>query len=252
MIIIILLKTAQHRPFFTFPVAACWTRILSSGLAVETKENIIKKYLPPENCQELSPPLINPKVKRASPENSVRRDARIAQVQQQEGNTTEWTQTSCSQELPEELPTNKTSSASDREAGQSERQEKSPLVLEVGTPCGRLRYFIQRWKHFSFHKKILSYINGVSIPLCDLQKQTFIPSEPQSSKKENKVILNLIKQLVKGGTICPVSPKENQFISNIFTVPKPDGSHRLICSDGLAEKNFLPCLIQISTGIKCK
>nr|CAI5836120.1 unnamed protein product [Callosobruchus analis] len=88
MIIIILLKTAQHRPFFTFPVAACWTRILSSGLAVETKENIIKKYLPPENCQELSPPLINPKVKRASPENSVRRDARIAQVQQQLGAAT--------------------------------------------------------------------------------------------------------------------------------------------------------------------
>nr|CAI5850769.1 unnamed protein product [Callosobruchus analis] len=36
-------------------LAACWTRILSSGLAVETKGNIIKKYLPHENCQELSP-----------------------------------------------------------------------------------------------------------------------------------------------------------------------------------------------------
>nr|CAI5821341.1 unnamed protein product [Callosobruchus analis] len=44
-------------------LAACWTRILSSGLGVETRENINKKYLPPENCQELSlPPLSNPEV----------------------------------------------------------------------------------------------------------------------------------------------------------------------------------------------
>nr|CAI5825306.1 unnamed protein product [Callosobruchus analis] len=68
--------------------SACWTRILSPGLAVETKENIIKKYLPPENCQELSPPLINPEAKKASPENFVRRDARIAQLQQQIGAAT--------------------------------------------------------------------------------------------------------------------------------------------------------------------
>nr|CAI5859641.1 unnamed protein product [Callosobruchus analis] len=69
-------------------LAACWTRILSSGLAVETTENIIKKCIPPENCRELRPPLINPEVKRASPENSVRRDARIAQLQQQIGAVT--------------------------------------------------------------------------------------------------------------------------------------------------------------------
>nr|CAI5822534.1 unnamed protein product [Callosobruchus analis] len=56
VIIIILLKTAQHMPFFSplrWPPPA--TRILSSGLAVETKENIIKKYLPPENSLKDSP-----------------------------------------------------------------------------------------------------------------------------------------------------------------------------------------------------
>nr|CAI5838333.1 unnamed protein product [Callosobruchus analis] len=83
---------SDAKRLFSAPIqpelAACWTRILSSGLAVETKENIIRKYLPPENCQELSPPpspLINPELKRASPENSVCRDARIAQLQQQIG-----------------------------------------------------------------------------------------------------------------------------------------------------------------------
>nr|CAI5866738.1 unnamed protein product [Callosobruchus analis] len=308
VIIIILLKTAQHRSFFTSPVAACWTRILSSGLAVETKRKIIKKYLPPED-QEFSPPSfdqsgsprkilgrgkqriykslndigrllcdvqynepvsrrellclnLNKDFKEALKGSSIEKwlfgsnlDKTSKETAKELEKSTEHlkvpkenyrqlqgnlkhpflsrkgTQQSRHKlQLPDELPTYKTFSASDSEVGQSERQEKSPLVLEDGTPCGRLRYFLQRWKHFSSHKKILSYNNGVSIPLCDLPKQTFIPSEPQRSKKENKVILNLIKELVKGGTICPVSRKENQFTSNIFTVPKlrVDGSHGLV------------------------
>ncbi|CAH2012914.1 unnamed protein product [Acanthoscelides obtectus] len=64
-------------------LAACWSKILTTGLSAETKETLIKKYLPPENCQELQPPLINPEVKRASPVNAVRRDERIARLQQQ-------------------------------------------------------------------------------------------------------------------------------------------------------------------------
>nr|CAI5835700.1 unnamed protein product [Callosobruchus analis] len=52
---------SDAKQLFSAPIqpelAVCWTRILSSGLAVETKENIIKKHLPTENCQELSPPL---------------------------------------------------------------------------------------------------------------------------------------------------------------------------------------------------
>ncbi|VEN57182.1 unnamed protein product [Callosobruchus maculatus] len=119
-------------------LAACWTKILISGLATETKENLIKTYLPPENCQELSAPLINPEVKRASPENSVRRDARIAQIQQQEGSTAEWATTSCSQQPSEELSADQTFPASNWKAGQGQRQEVSSITLEVGTSCGRL------------------------------------------------------------------------------------------------------------------
>nr|CAI5830367.1 unnamed protein product [Callosobruchus analis] len=52
---------SDAKQWFSAPVqlglAACWSGILSSGLAVETKENIIRKYIPPENCQVLSPPL---------------------------------------------------------------------------------------------------------------------------------------------------------------------------------------------------
>nr|CAI5827776.1 unnamed protein product [Callosobruchus analis] len=51
---------SDAKQLFSAPIqpelAACWTRIVSSGLAVETKENIINKYLPPEISQELSPP----------------------------------------------------------------------------------------------------------------------------------------------------------------------------------------------------
>nr|CAI5861485.1 unnamed protein product [Callosobruchus analis] len=241
---------SDAKQLFSAPIqpelAAYWTRTLSSGLAVETKENIIKKYLPPENCQELTS---NSRLGQLQDigrllcdvhynESVSRKELLCLNLNKdfkkalKDSPIEKWlfgsNLVTKLKTLPEELSTNKTFSASDRNAGQGERQGKSPLVLEVGTPRGRLRYFIQRWKHFSFHKKILSYINGVTIPLCDLPKQTFIPSEPQRSKGQNKVILNLIKELLKDGTSCPASPKENQFISNIFTRPKLDGSNRLI------------------------
>nr|CAH7763966.1 unnamed protein product [Callosobruchus chinensis] len=41
---------------------------------------------------------------------------------------------------------------------------KSSVVIEVGTSCGRLKYFIKRWQSLSVHKKILSYISGINIP----------------------------------------------------------------------------------------
>lgn len=59
-------------------------------------------------------------------------------------------------------------------------------------------------------------------------RQTVVPAEPKRSSTEWQVIDNLIKMLLKEGTISIVDPSGDQFVSNIFVVPKPDGSHRLI------------------------
>lgn len=62
-------------------VASRWIRILHNGLSAEIKQDLVNKYLPPKNCMELTPPEINPEVKIAVADNTLRRDIRLAQLQ---------------------------------------------------------------------------------------------------------------------------------------------------------------------------
>lgn len=64
-------------------VASRWDSILTRGLDEETKDVLINKYLPPENCQGINPPIINPEVKIAISESVIRRYTRLMQTQQQ-------------------------------------------------------------------------------------------------------------------------------------------------------------------------
>lgn len=66
-------------------VASRWTHILATGLDEETRNKIINKYVTPENCPLMNPPNVNPEVKVAVPESVLKRDARLAQLQQQVG-----------------------------------------------------------------------------------------------------------------------------------------------------------------------
>lgn len=56
---------------------------MTCGLDEETKKGLIEKYLSPENCPLIKPPLINPEVKIAISESIIRRDERLSQVQHQ-------------------------------------------------------------------------------------------------------------------------------------------------------------------------
>lgn len=52
--------------------------------------------------------------------------------------------------------------------------------------------------------------------------------EPSRSQKECVSIENIIKKSLLKGNFSIVTPCKDQYISNIFTVPKPDGSDRLV------------------------
>lgn len=56
---------------------------MTGGLDEETKKGLIEKYLPPENCPLIKPPIINPEVKIAISESIIRRYERLSQVQHQ-------------------------------------------------------------------------------------------------------------------------------------------------------------------------
>lgn len=59
-------------------------------------------------------------------------------------------------------------------------------------------------------------------------RQAVIPVEPKRSNKENQIISALVRDAIRDGTISLAHPSKDQFISNIFVVPKPDKSYRLI------------------------
>lgn len=60
-----------------------YIKLLVNGLKEEVKTDLIKKYLPPENFKEIVPPKINPEVRVAVQDNTLKRDTRLSKIQEQ-------------------------------------------------------------------------------------------------------------------------------------------------------------------------
>ncbi|XP_072384478.1 uncharacterized protein [Diabrotica undecimpunctata] len=68
----------------------------------------------------------------------------------------------------------------------------------------------------------------MAIPLVKKPKQTVVASEDKRSTKEVKIITNIINKLMLSSAISIVDHTDDQYISKVFTIPKSDGSYRLI------------------------
>lgn len=75
---------------------------------------------------------------------------------------------------------------------------------------------------------LLSWIKGYKIPFDSLPFQASFPKKACESQKEKAETAKLIGEILEKGAIVPCEPIEGQFISDIFLVPKTDGSNRLI------------------------
>lgn len=64
-------------------IAERWSHVLASGLDEEACKQLGNKYPTPENCRLIKPPSINQEVRMALSESVLRRDARLASLQQQ-------------------------------------------------------------------------------------------------------------------------------------------------------------------------
>ncbi|PZC74560.1 hypothetical protein B5X24_HaOG207672 [Helicoverpa armigera] len=62
-------------------LAKRWSAILQNGLNADTKNNIIRKYDTPKNCNLLIPPKLNEEVAAALSESAIKRDQRIRNQQ---------------------------------------------------------------------------------------------------------------------------------------------------------------------------
>lgn len=91
-----------------------------------------------------------------------------------------------------------------------------------------MKFFLGEWKKLTSDKYILSHIRGYKLPFIKKPIQNSSPKETNWSPSELSSISSSLKELLRIGAIRKVLPCKNQYISKIFLVPKPDGSHRLI------------------------
>lgn len=110
----------------------------------------------------------------------------------------------------------------------SVQEQLQTLNSNVSKYAGRLRHFIEIWKEITTDQVIISWLKGYKIPFDIPPKQFHIPKERGMSKIECQNTKRCVDKLLKMGAISKCKPVKDQFISSIFLVPKPDGSHRLI------------------------
>lgn len=91
-----------------------------------------------------------------------------------------------------------------------------------------MRHFVNNWKAITKDPIVLNYIKGLKIPFDKVPFQKFEPSNPRFSKTELKHLKLSISKLLTSGAIKKCSDVSDQFISNIFLIPKRDGSFRFI------------------------
>lgn len=92
-----------------------------------------------------------------------------------------------------------------------------------------MKYFYNKWTEFTDDCTILSWVEGYKIPFKEEPVQTVVPKNSAcNSKSQIAIIDNCICDLLESKFISPCTPCEGQFLSPIFTVPKPNGTHRFI------------------------
>lgn len=96
--------------------------------------------------------------------------------------------------------------------------------MKVSRYAGRLKLFVNNWKNICEDNWVLGVVRGYRIEFVSCPVQCFEPRPLQRDLKVDKCI----SRLLDIGAIEEVDEAEGQFVSPIFTVPKHDGSDRLI------------------------
>lgn len=94
--------------------------------------------------------------------------------------------------------------------------------------AGRLQYFYDQWCNITDDPIVLSWVQGYSIPFKSEPIQIASYRCSTKSIQEIKIIDQCIESLLQSDFISTCEPCKGQFLSPIFTVPKPNGKHRFI------------------------
>lgn len=102
------------------------------------------------------------------------------------------------------------------------------LVSPAVCKAGRLCKFLKEWGSITKDEYILNIVRGYKIPFKSIPIQINEPTPRKYSPDDISLISDSISKLLSTGAIVECNEEEGQFVSTIFTVPKPDGTRRPI------------------------
>ena len=88
---------------------------------------------------------------------------------------------------------------------------------------GKISFCLNTWQKYTDDPCILQTVAGYCIEFEKKPFQANIPNEIKLSEEQKKCVDIEIQELLKKGAIVQSEWEQNQFISNIFIVPKPNG-----------------------------
>ena len=92
--------------------------------------------------------------------------------------------------------------------------------------AGNLQYHIENWRKLTSDPWVLETVTGYHLEFDSIPKQTGIPKPPPFGGFERQLISDEIVTLRSKGAIKEVTSCSNEFLSNIFLVPKKTGDMR--------------------------
>ena len=99
-------------------------------------------------------------------------------------------------------------------------------ITQPAKLAGRLAHFVQNWRLISSDPDVLAAVVGYKLEFTTTPLQTGLPPVLHFSKSDSAKIDTEIQSLIQKGALKQVQPEAEQFLSNLFLVPKRDGTSR--------------------------
>ena len=85
---------------------------------------------------------------------------------------------------------------------------------------------MDKWTELTDDQEILDIVSGYQLDFSEIPHQQKPPTPFNLSEEEERLVDLEVEKLLRKGAIEEVEPCENQFLSNIFTIPKKGGERR--------------------------
>lgn len=110
----------------------------------------------------------------------------------------------------------------------AEQVSETPIVQSSVCKAGKLALHYNKWCEITTDKYVLDCVQGYKIPFKTIPVQEHELKNSKLIQSDSDLVELSIEKLVFSSAIVKSFDEPNQFVSPIFTVPKPDGSRRPI------------------------